>query len=94
MRHHYTKILILWRGYGMQSVDKFAKIYNKSRNGATRNDGFYRAIPSLRCAPFRLLPELVDGLRGSRNLTIAALISGKIFNRKIAYNPLPRAKLG
>jgi len=28
---------------------------NKSRNGAKRNDGFNRAIPSLRVAPFRLL---------------------------------------
>ena len=46
-----------------QSVDKFDIFPNKSRNGATRNDGIARLNPSLRCAPFRLLFELVDGLR-------------------------------
>ena len=52
---------------GRQSVDKFEIFtYNSRRanffGGATRNDGIARLNPSLRCAPFRLLYELVDGL--------------------------------
>ena len=47
---------------GVPAVDKFDIFPNNSRNGAQRNDGIARLNPSLRCASFRLLFELVDGL--------------------------------